>query len=96
MKTDILDKSTKEVILEATYQKVPFEVFDTIFHMDEDDIVSLRDLRDVLDEESIAAVRQCVNEYFGYYMIHIHAMYLHVTDKKPHFRDETILDWFDK
>ena len=94
MNTDILNKNTKEVILEATYQKVPFEVYNTIYNKDEDDIVSLKDLRGVLDKMSFEAVRQCVNEYFCFHMIHVYAMYLNVADKDPYYSDEFPVDWF--
>ena len=94
MNTDVINKSAKEIVLEATYQKVPFEVFNTILQMDEDDIVSLKDLRGVLDKKSFNAVRQSVNEYFGFHMIHIYAMYLHVADKVPDFSDDSVTDLF--
>ena len=54
--------SPKNIILEAIFHKVPFEVFHKVYTSR--NIESLEDLKDILDKSSYKKVCKCVQETF--------------------------------
>lgn len=93
MENGILFKNAKEIVREAVYDKVSFDVFMMISNSD--DIETVSDLQTVLDDETYAFVEQCVREYFAFMSIDIYVKYLVTMGKDPddEYDDDFFIEW---
>lgn len=73
MNINITDRSTKDIVLEAAYGKIPFSAYKRISLAK--DLVSVQDLRRILGKKDYTTVEKCVREFFAFQTIELYSKY---------------------